>query len=469
MTSPFIHDNWLLLNKSAQVLYHDYAKQMPIYDFHSHLNPEEISSNKKFRNITDLALSGDHYKWRALRWLGVEERLITGDAPDKDKFLVWARSLPEMLGNPLYHWTHLELLRYFGIGELLTSENAENVWERCNEQLEGEALRTQGILKHFNVQVVCTTDDPLDSLEHHSRIKQSSEVDTVVAPTFRPDRVLDICSDQFSGYLRQLSEVSGIEINSYTHLLQALADRMNYFHKHGCRLSDQAFGELPHANATEHEVAYIFARSLKGENLSDAEEQKFRSFTLVQLGRMYHERGWSMQLHIGAIRNNNSRMFSKLGKDSGYDSILDFNMARALNSLLNELDESGQLPQTVVYTLNPSQYEMIASAIGNFQGAGVKGKVQMGSGWWFHDQKEGMLQQLKALSSIGLISPFVGMLTDSRSFLSFTRHEYFRRILCNLFGTWIEEGDLPRDYAYIGQTIENICYNNAHAYFGIKS
>ncbi|MHA6532013.1 glucuronate isomerase [Paenibacillus sp. BAC0078] len=468
MTTPFIHDNWLLLNKSAQTLYHDYAKAMPIYDFHSHLNPGEISSNKSFRNMTDLALSGDHYKWRALRWLGIEERLITGDAPDKDKFMVWARSVPEMLGNPLYHWTHLELLRYFGIDELLSAENAESVWERCNEQLQGDGLTTQGILKRFNVEVVCTTDDPIDSLEHHSRIKADSEVNTVVAPTFRPDRVLDIRNEQFGGYVRQLSEVSGIEISSYAQFMEAVAARMDYFHKHGCRLSDQGFGELPFAHSTEHEAAYIFARALKREALSDAEEQRFQSFTLLQLGRLYHERGWSMQLHIGALRNNNSRMFAQKGKDSGYDSILDFNMARTLNSLLNELDQSGQLPQTIVYTLNPSQYEMIATTIGNFQGTGVKGKVQMGSGWWFHDQKEGMLQQLKALSSFGLISPFVGMLTDSRSFLSFTRHEYFRRILCNLFGTWIEEGDLPRDYAYVGQTIENICYNNAHAYFGIK-
>lgn len=467
-TSPFIHDHWLLQSKSAQTLYHDYAAKMPIYDFHSHLNPQEISSNRKFRNITELALSGDHYKWRALRWLGIEENLITGNAPDKDKFMVWASSVPEMLGNPLYHWTHLELKRYFGIDELLSADNAESVWERCNEQLQDDSMTTQGILKRQNVAVVCTTDDPVDSLEHHLLIQKDSTLETVVAPTFRPDRVLNIRDEGFAGYVALLSEASGIAIHCYSEFMKAVTARIDYFHKHGCRLSDQAFGELPNAHSTEHEAAYIFARAFKGEEINALEEQKFQSYTMLKLGRLYHERGWSMQLHIGALRNNNSRMFDRLGKDSGFDSILDFNMARSLNSLLNDLDSSGQLPQTIVYTLNPTQYEMIATTIGNFQGSGIKGKVQMGSGWWFHDQKEGMLQQLKALSSIGLISPFVGMLTDSRSFMSFTRHEYFRRILCNLFGTWIEEGDLPRDYAYVGKTIENICYNNADAYFGIK-
>ncbi|WNS45417.1 glucuronate isomerase [Paenibacillus sp. MMS20-IR301] len=467
-TTPFIHDDWLLQSKSAQTLYHDYAAKMPVYDFHSHLNPQEISSNRKFRNIADLALSGDHYKWRALRWLGIDEQLITGDASDKDKFMAWARSVPEMLGNPLYHWTHLELKRYFGIDDLLSAETAESIWERCNEQLQGDELTTQGILKRLNVDVVCTTDDPVDSLEHHIQIKEDRSLATVVAPTFRPDRVLNIRDEGFATYVAKLGEVSGMDIRYYGEFMNAVTSRINYFHKHGCRLSDQAFGELPLAHSTEHEAAYIFARAFKGEEINALEEQKFQSYTLLKLGRLYHERGWSMQLHIGAIRNNNSRMFSKLGRDSGFDSILDFNMARSLNSLLNDLDASGQLPQTIVYTLNPTQYEMIATTIGNFQGAGVKGKVQMGSGWWFHDQKDGMLQQLKALSSIGLISPFVGMLTDSRSFLSFTRHEYFRRILCNLFGTWIEEGELPRDYAFVGKTIENICYNNADAYFGIK-
>ncbi|MRN55108.1 glucuronate isomerase [Paenibacillus monticola] len=468
MTSSFIHENWLLTSKSAQILYHDYAKEMPIYDFHSHLNPAEIAVNKQFLNISDLALSGDHYKWRALRWLGVEERLITGDASDKDKFMTWARSVPDMLGNPLFHWTHLELVRYFGINELLNAETAESIWERCNEQLQGEGLRTNGILKQFNVQVVCTTDDPTDSLEHHSAIAKDDRIQTTVAPTFRPDRLLDIRHGQFNEYVSLLGEVSGTQVTDYIQFINAIAARVDYFHTHGCRLSDHGFGELLFISTDENEVAGIFNRVQQGEAVSEEEVIKFQSFTLIQLGHLYHSYGWSMQLHIGAIRNNNSRMFAVSGKDSGYDSILDFNMARQLNALLSELDGSGQLPKTIVYTLNPSQYEMIATTIGNFQGVGIKGKVQLGSGWWFHDQKDGMLQQLKALSSIGLISTFVGMLTDSRSFLSFTRHEYFRRILCNLFGTWMEEGDLPRDYAYVGRTIENICYNNADAYFGIK-
>lgn len=375
-TSPFIHEDWLLLNKSAQTLYHDYAQKMPIYDFHSHLNPQEISSNRKFRNIADLALSGDHYKWRALRWLGIDEQLITGNAPDKDKFMVWARSVPEMLGNPLYHWTHLELKRYFGIDELLSADNAESVWHRCNEQLQGDGMTTQGILKKQNVDVVCTTDDPADSLEHHILIKNDSALETVVAPTFRPDRVLNIRDEGFAGYVATLSEASGLEIHCYSEFMKAVTSRIDYFHKHGCRLSDQAFGELPHAHSTEHEAAYIFARAFKGEEISAQEEQKFQSYTLLKLGRLYHERGWSMQLHIGALRNNNSRMFDALGKDSGFDSILDFNMARSLNALLNDLDASGQLPKTIVYTLNPSQYEMIATSIGNFRALGSKAKCR---------------------------------------------------------------------------------------------
>lgn len=467
--APLIHDDWLLQNGSARILFHDYANRMPIYDFHSHLNPAEIAGNKQFRNMTDIWLSRDHYKWRAMRWLGVEEHLITGEASDKDKFLAWARCVPQTVGNPLYHWTHLELTRYFGVTELLSADNAETVWERCNERLQDDSMRTCGILKRFDVKVVCTTDDPADSLDDHRAIRANDAIETVVAPTFRPDRLLDIRNGQFADSVRKLSEAAGAPILNYEQFIAALGARIRYFHEQGCRLSDHGFGEFPFVMGDEGKAAVIFGRALQGEDITAEEAGVFQTRTLLELGRLYHAQGWTMQLHIGAIRNNNARMFAQTGKDSGFDSILDFHMARTLNGFLNELDRSGNLPKTIVYTLDPNQYEMIASAIGNFQAAGIQGKIQLGSGWWFHDQKEGMLRHMKALASIGLIGTFVGMLTDSRSFLSFTRHEYFRRLLCNLFGTWIEEGELPRDYPFIGSIVENICYHNANRYFGIGS
>lgn len=466
--SPFIHEDWLLQSKSAKTLYHDYAKDMPIYDFHSHLSPNEIAVNKKYRNMSEIWLGGDHYKWRALRWLGVEERLITGDAPDEDKFMVWARSVPDTVGNPLYHWTHLELSRYFGIDELLTGDNARDIWNRCNERLQDEDMRANGILKRFDVRVVCTTDDPIDELADHRQIRSDSAIETAVAPTFRPDRILNVGDSGFADYVNRLSGVTQLPITQYDQFLEAVASRVDYFHSHGCRMSDHGFEMLPFTLPDEREAAAIFQRALQGEAVSQEEVIQYQTYTLLQLGRLYNQHGWTMQLHIGAIRNNNARMFAQLGKDTGYDSILDFQLARSLNGFLGMLDSSGELPQTIVYTLYSAQYEAIASAIGNFQSPGVRGKVQLGSGWWYHDQKDGMLQQMKVLSNVGLISTFVGMLTDSRSFLSFTRHEYFRRVLCNLLGTWIEDGELPRDYAFIGKLVQDICFNNADRYIRIQ-
>lgn len=461
-------DNLLLTNKSARILFRDYAEAMPIYDFHNHLDPGKIADRHRFTNLTELWLSGDHYKWRALRWLGVDEAYITGNASDKEKFLAWARAVPALAGNPLYHWTHLELQRHFGIRELLSEDNAEDIWNRCNEQLQSDdSLTAAGILERFRVKVACTTDDPADSLDDHRRIRENEAIPFKVAPTFRPDRILDIRRADFADYLKQLGAAANVEIGSLTDLLKAVSARVEYFHAQGCRGSDHGFGELPFEPASEEAAAGILTRTLAGQAVTEEEARRYQTFMLLRLGEMYHERGWVMQLHIGAIRNNNSRLSAALGKDSGFDSILDYHLARSLNGLLNALDEQDRLPKTIVYTLYPAQYEMIATTIGNFQGSGVRGKLQLGSAWWFHDQKEGMKQQLQSLSSIGLISAFVGMLTDSRSFLSFPRHEYFRRVLCAMFGTWIEEGELPADYEYVGEMIRDICYRNAESYFGI--
>lgn len=464
----FETENLLLTSKSARTLYYDYAAAMPIYDFHNHLDPGKIAGRHRFRNLTEAWLNGDHYKWRALRWLGVDEAYITGEAPDKIKFLTWAKAVPAMAGNPLYHWTHLELERHFGIRERLSEDNAEEVWNVCNERLrDDDSLTAAGILERFDVRVACTTDDPADSLAAHRTIRDKGEIRTKVVPTFRPDRILDIRRPDFAAYLEQLGAAAGVGIDSLPGLLKAIEARAQAFHEQGCRLSDHGFGELPYEPADEKTAGDIFARALAGGDISEKEVRQYQTFMMLKLGELYHARGWTMQLHIGAIRNNNTRMSALLGKDAGYDSILDFHLARSLNGLLNALDVEDRLPQTIVYTLFPAQYDMIATTIGNFQGGGVRGKLQLGSAWWFHDQKEGMRQQLKALSSIGLVSTFVGMLTDSRSFLSFPRHEYFRRVLCGLFGVWIEEGELPADYEYVGEMIRDICFRNAEAYFGI--
>ncbi|MBB6636000.1 glucuronate isomerase [Cohnella thailandensis] len=463
----FSTENLLLTNKSARILYRDYAAEMPIYDYHSHLDPRRIASGQPFRNLTELWLNGDHYKWRALRWLGVDEAYITGSASDKDKFLAWAKAAPAMAGNPLYHWTHLELSRYFGIGDRLSESNAEEIWNRANERLQEPDFGGSGILEKFKVRVVCTTDDPIDSLEDHASIKANPSIRARVAPTFRPDRILDIRREDYRDYIAKLGEAADVAITGLADLLTAIGTRIDFFHANGCRLSDHGFGELPYTPVPESEIARILKRALDGGSVTEAEAAEFQTYMLLRLGEQYHARGWTMQLHIGAIRNNNDRMSSLLGKDSGYDSILDYQLARSLNGVLNALDQADRLPKTIVYSLYPYHYEMIATTIGNFQGGGHRGKLQLGSAWWFHDQKEGMIQQLKALSSIGLISTFVGMLTDSRSFMSFPRHEYFRRVLCGLFGTWMEDGELPMDYEYIGEMIRDICYRNAESYFGI--
>ncbi|MFN7249326.1 MAG: glucuronate isomerase [Anaerobacillus sp.] len=465
---PFIDDNFILPNESAQILYHEHAKHMPIYDYHCHLSPKEIAENKSFKNITEIWLYGDHYKWRAMRSLGIPEELISGNGEDYDKFKSWAKAVPHTIGNPLYHWTHLELKRYFDTDLLLSEKTADEIWEHTNELLQSPQFSTKKIIENSNVKVICTTDDPTDDLQYHHAIKDDKQFQTKVLPTFRPDKAVELTRPDFNDYIEKLSSVTEIEISSYEHLLAAIDNRAHYFHEAGCRLSDHGIQTLPYEPCTFEEAANIFLKARQGLTVTEQEEMKYKTYTLLFLGRLYASLGWTMQLHIGAIRNNNERMFAKLGPDTGFDSIHDFSLARQLNGFLNELDKTNELPKMIIYTLNPIHNYVIATACGNFQSGAGKGKIQFGSGWWFVDQKEGMLQQMTDLANLGLLSTFVGMLTDSRSFLSYTRHEYFRRVLCQLVGGWVEKGEAPADYELLGSMIKDICYNNANSYFQIK-
>lgn len=467
MTS-FIHEDFLLKSEAGKTLYHDYAKQMPIIDYHCHLSPKEIAVNKKFKNLAEIWLYGDHYKWRAMRSLGIDEEYITGSADDYEKFKVWAKTVPYTIGNPLYLWTHMELKRYFDVDILLNENTSLEVWEHCNKVLQRDSMSTQSIMKIFNVKMIGTTDDPIDSLLDHKLIRENPNIQTKVLPSFRPDKALNIKLPTFNSYIHQLAEATNINITTYEDLLKSLEMRVHVFHDTGCRISDHAFEALPYEEASLGEVSIIFSKGLNGEPISKLEEAKYQTFTMLFLGKLFSSLGWTMQLHMGAVRNNRSNMFEKLGPDTGYDSINDYHLAKPLNQFLNALDKEHQLPKTILYSLNPIHNYIVASAAGNFQGDGIKGKVQFGSGWWFQDQKEGMLSQLKDLANIGLLSTFIGMLTDSRSFLSYTRHEYFRRILCQLLGEWAENGEVPKDYSLLGKIVQDICYDNAAEYFGIN-
>ncbi|MFZ5966885.1 MAG: glucuronate isomerase [Bacillota bacterium] len=464
----FMDEDFLLKNEVAKKLYHDYAKNMPIYDYHCHLRPDEISTNKKYRNITELWLSGDHYKWRAMRANGIEEKYITGDAEDFEKFMAWARTIPKCIGNPLYHWTHLELQRYFGIYEILNEDTAKQIWDRCNELLAEEHYRAKELIKRSNVRLICTTDDPTDCLSYHKEIKEDHAFKVKVLPTFRPDKALKIDDVEYLLWVERLSEVSNIEIDGYEAYLKALDGRMEYFHGNGCRISDHSLERVFYRETSSDEVKHIFKKKLSREDLTTEEIEKFTTYTLLHLGRKYSEYGWAMQLHIGAMRNNNSRMFSRVGVDAGFDSIDDGNIAYPLSRILDALDRDNKLPRTILYCLNPKDNYVLGTMIGNFQGDGIAGKMQFGSGWWFNDQKHGMREQMNSLANLGLLSRFVGMLTDSRSFLSYTRHEYFRRILCNIIGQWVEDGEYPYDLVLLGSIVQDICYNNAVNYFSIE-
>ena len=458
-------ENFLLNNKTAIMLYHEYAAGMPIYDFHCHLNPKEIAENKKYQNISELWLGGDHYKWRAMRSNGISERYITGDASPKEKFIKWAETIPNCIGNPLYHWTHLELKRYFGIDKLLSPETAEEIWEKCNQALQKDEFSARGLIQRSNVELICTTDDPVDSLEYHMAIAKDSSFKVKVLPTFRPDKSFNIENLGFGEWIGNLSKVVGFEVNSFDALKKALQQRVDFFHKNGCRVSDHGFDAIVYGVGSEEEADAILQKALAGKALTETEVIKYKTQVLVFLGRQYSRLGWVMQLHIGASRNNNQRMMKALGPDTGFDAIDDKIFAEALAKFLNQLETTNELPKTILYTLNPNYNEIFGSIMGCFQGDTAPGKIQFGSGWWFNDQKDGMLRQMTALANFGLLSKFVGMLTDSRSFISYTRHEYFRRILCNLVGEWVENGEAPNDKKLLGKMIQDICYNNASHYF----
>jgi len=465
MPRPFMDDNFLLTNPTAERLFHDCARDLPIIDYHCHLNPKEIYENKTYRNLTEVWLYGDHYKWRVMRACGVEERYVTGDADDYEKFLAYARTLPMAIGNPLYHWSHLELRRFFGVDELINEKNAPAIWEKVNAKLQGPGFAARDFIIKSKVEVICTTDDPADSLEYHLKLREDRNFGVKVIPSFRPDKALEPNRPGFAEWIGKLGQASGVRIENYDDLLAALAERVKFFHEAGCRVSDHALDEVPYADATHAEAAAIFARALKGERVGGEEEQKYKTHTLVFLGRLYAERGWVMQYHMGALRNSNSRKFASLGPDSGYDSMRDGVIARNLARLLDALEQENALPKTVLYTLNPAQNHVVASMTGNFQGGGVPGKIQFGPAWWFNDTKEGMIAQMKTLADVGVFGRFIGMLTDSRSFLSYVRHEYFRRILCNLVGEWAENGEFPADMELLGTIVRNVSYGNAKAYF----
>ncbi|EJG00222.1 glucuronate isomerase [Flavobacterium sp. F52] len=464
MSQTFINDNFLLENKYAEELYHNYSKNQPIIDYHNHLNPQFIAEDKIFENITQVWINGDHYKWRAMRTLGINEQFVTGNGSDKDKFLNWGKTVPYTMRNPLYHWTHLELARYFDIYDLLNEKSAEKIYLETSEKINSQAYSTQNLLKKVNAELVCTTEDPIDSLEFHQKFANNS-TGIKMSTAFRPDKAILIANDGYNAYLDTLGDVSGIAINTYADLQSALRKRIEFFNANGCKLSDHGLNQIDFENFTESEINAIFKKKRENGELSPEEVLKFHSAILVFLSETYHEFGWVQQFHLGALRNNNARMHRILGPDTGWDSIGDYPQAQKLSAFLNALDSKDKLTKTIIYNLNPADNEVMATMIGNFNDGSVRGKVQFGSGWWFLDQKDGMTKQLNALSNMGLISCFVGMLTDSRSFLSFPRHEYFRRILCNLLGDEIKRGELPNDMEWIGKLVSDVSYNNAKEYF----
>jgi glucuronate isomerase len=461
----FMDENFLLQTETAQKLYHEHAAKMPIFDYHCHVPPKEIAEDKQFENITQIWLYGDHYKWRAMRANGVNERFCTGDASDWEKFEKWAETVPNTLRNPLYHWTHLELKLFFGIDKLLNPYTAKEIWDECNAKLQTYEYSVRNIIRKANVHTICTTDDPVDSLEYHRQIK-ADNFEVAVLPAWRPDKAMAVeNTSAFNRYADQLAEVSGISTGNFSDFMDALEKRHQFFHENGCRLSDHGLETIVAEEFTEEEIGEIFQKIRSGTDLEKMEIAKFKSYMLIEFGLMDHSRGWTQQFHLGALRNNNTRLFKALGPDTGFDSIGDFEIGRPLSRFLDKLDMENKLTKTILYNLNPRDNELFATMIGNFQDGSVPGKMQFGSGWWFLDQKDGMEKQINALSNMGLLSRFVGMLTDSRSFLSYSRHEYFRRTLCNLIGNDVENGEIPNDMELLGQMVENICFNNAKEYF----
>jgi glucuronate isomerase len=469
----FITENFLLHSKTARKLYEEYAASQPILDYHSHLPSADVAQDRRFRDLFEIALEGDHYKWRAMRANGVDERYCTGDAAPKEKFLAWARTVPNTIRNPLYHWTQLELKRYFDIEDLLDERTAEATWKRANSILSESDLTARGILRKFKVQILCTSDDPCDTLEHH-RAVNASNCGFRMYPTFRPDRSLQISTPAvFNEWVNRLESASNVDISDLNGFLRALESRHQFFHDNGCRLSDHGLAHCYATPCTEARAASIFAKARTDKTRSGTagtpeEHEEFASFLMLFFGRLDAAKNWTKQLHLGALRNVNSRRERELGPDTGYDSIGDWPQAAKLNRYLNLLESENALPKTIIYNNNPADNYVFSTAIGNFQDSAVAGKIQFGSGWWFLDQKEGIEWQLNALSSTGLLARFVGMVTDSRSFMSFPRHEYFRRVLCNLLGGEMERGELPNDEKLIGSLIQNICFNNAYHYLGLE-
>ena len=460
----FINDDFLLESVSGRNLFRNYVSELPIIDYHCHLSPKDIANDRQFNNITEAWLDGDHYKWRLMRANGVSEKYCTGDAPDRAKFVKWAETLPYALGNPVYHWSHLELRRYFDIDKLLRPATADDIWEQANEKLASPGFTVRGLLKKFNVETICTTDDPLDSLDHHREIKENAPGLTIL-PGFRPDRALNIDDHiAFNDYLDRMSDVTSSDINSYNHYLLALASRIEFFANNGCKISDHSFPSLQVSDYTTGEIRNIFDRARSGKKVTEQQAGKFKVAVLKELANLYLLKGWTMQLHLGAMRNNNTRVFKTFGPDGGTDSINDENQARGLASLLDSLDRENKLPPSILYNLNPSSNEVFASMAGNFQ-SGIQGKIQYGPAWWFLDNLKGIEKQIETVANFGLLGRFIGMTTDSRSFLSLTRHEYFRRILCNLSGRMVEKGTFPDDKNLITDMVRNISYYNAKSYF----
>lgn len=465
----FMRENFLLSTDTAVELYHTYAKDMPIIDYHCHLSPKEIYENKRFKNITEAWLYGDHYKWRLMRANGISEDCVTGNADDYEKFLAWAKTVPMTIGNPLYNWTHLELQRFFDVHELLNEKSAPAIWEKVNGLLQGENFGARDLILKSNVNVICTTDDPIDSLEYHQLLQKDRDFNVNVYPSFRPDKGLAINLPGYVEWVSKLAEVSAVEIEMYDDFLRALESRIRFFHAVGGRVSDHALDVIVYEEGTKEEVAAIFANVLQGGQITKEEERKYRTYTLNFLGELYAELGWTMQFHINALRNNNTKMLNEVGPDTGFDSINDDGIAKPLVQILDAMEKGKGLPKTILYSLNPNDNPIIAGIINSFQDGKTPGKIQFGPAWWFNDSKEGMLNQMKALANVGLFTRFLGMLTDSRSFLSYTRHEYFRRILCQLLGEWVENGEVPNDMELLGNIVQGISYHNANTYFGFDT
>lgn len=461
----FMDENFLLKTETAQRLFHKYAKDMPIFDYHCHISPKEIWENIGYENITQVWLYGDHYKWRIMRAVGIDEKYITGDGTDYEKFVAYAKALSQAIGNPLYHWSHLELRRYFGVEEIINEANAPIIWEKVNAKLQN--LRCRDLIAMSNVKLIGTTDDPIDSLEYHQKLQADPTMKTKVVPSFRPDKAIEITKPEYASYIEKLSAVSGIAIRDFASLKAALEKRVEFFHENGCRVSDHGLDYAPYAAYTEAEIDAIMKKALAGEAVTETEREKYRTAVLLFCAQQYAAKGWVMQLHMAAIRNNNSKLFAKLGPDVGNDAIMDVDLAANTAALLDAMNNTGSIPKTILYSLNPVHNYMLHTVGGCFAGE-IPGRIQLGSAWWFNDHIDGMRDQIRTYANVGVLGQFIGMLTDSRSFLSYFRHEYFRRILCNEIGNWVENGEYPCDEDKLEEIVKGICYNNAVSYFNIE-